>query len=55
MRRTDNEIFNEIKAIDAMLPNEDNFLRWERLSKRGKVHEGDYMKCAVILTTNELI
>ena len=38
----------KIKAIDAMLPNDDYFLRWERLSKRGKVAEGDYMESTII-------
>ena len=38
----------KIKAINSMLPNNDNILRCERLSKRGKVPERDYMLCTII-------
>ena len=36
-----------MKAIDVMLPNDDYILHWKRLSKKGDVPEGDYMKCTV--------
>ena len=37
----------KIKAIDAMLPNDDYILRRERQSKKGKVSEGDYMESTI--------
>ena len=44
----------KIKAIDARLPSA-LLLCWERLSIKGKVPEGDYMKYTIILQFNEMI
>ena len=44
-----------IKAIDATLPNDDLILRWERLSKRGKVPEGSTRIIPLINGLNEMI
>ena len=37
-----------MKAIDGTLPNADYFMRWERLSKKGKVPDGGHMESTVI-------